>query len=221
MMNKSVGNMYPWTTHTINFIQGKCSHQCHYCYYQANLRFKSTIGKLKLNEKALEEDLGEGNTIFVGSSTDMFAEEVPDEWIEKTLHHCRKFKNKYLFQTKNPHKFYKFRTLFPKETLLGITLESNRHYPEVTKAPKPRSRVFAFAQLDFPKMISIEPILWFDREVMVSWIKQLKPEFVSIGADSKAHNLYEPTKDDILELVEDIEKCTKVKIKDNLKRLIE
>lgn len=41
--------------------------------------------------------------------------------------------------------------------------------------------------------VSIEPILDFDLNVMIEWIKQLQPKFVSIGADSKRHNLPEPS----------------------------
>ena len=50
-------------------------------------------------------------------------------------------------------------------------------------------------------------------------IYQIKPEFVSIGADSKGHNLQEPCKENIKVLIDELNKFTTVIIKDNLKRL--
>jgi molybdopterin converting factor small subunit len=35
------------------------------------------------DEKELKTDLGKGNFIFVGSSCDMWAQNIPEEWIEK------------------------------------------------------------------------------------------------------------------------------------------
>ena len=90
-LNRSKGQMYPWVTHTWNPIRGKCPHECVYCYMN---RFPQ--GELRF-EKCLQDNLGEGNTIFVGSSTDMWANEVPTEWIEKVLHYCSQ-KNQFLFQ---------------------------------------------------------------------------------------------------------------------------
>ena len=60
---------------------------------------------VRLDEKELKTDLGENNYIFIGSSVDMFAPNIPDEWIieviEKTKMHPF---NKYLFQL-NEHRF--------------------------------------------------------------------------------------------------------------------
>ncbi len=42
-------------------------------------------------------------------------------------------------------------------------------------------------------MVTIEPIMDFDLEPFVEMIKNTKPKFVNIGADSKGHNLPEPS----------------------------
>ena len=68
--------------------------------------------------------------------------------------------------------------------------------------------------------LSIEPIMDFDLEPFVQIIKNIKPKFVSIGADSKNHNLPEPSKEKIEVLIRELKKFTEVKIKDNLKRLL-
>jgi len=50
-------------------------------------------------------------------------------------------------------------------------------------------------------------------------MKQVKPKWVNIGADSKNHQLLEPSKEKVSALIKELQKFTKVKIKDNLKRL--
>lgn len=98
--------MYPWVTHTFNPIRGRCPHECVYCYYQANKRYEKSVGPLRLGKKALTTSLGDCRTIFVGSSTDMWAKAVPDEWIDAVLHHCCRYPdNVYVFQSKNPDRF--------------------------------------------------------------------------------------------------------------------
>jgi len=92
MLNKTKGNMYPWVSHTWNPIKGKCPHDCSYCYMK---RFPQ--GELRLDEKALKDNLGEGNFIFVGSSCDMWSNDIPSLWIKKVLEHCRKFDNCFFF----------------------------------------------------------------------------------------------------------------------------
>jgi len=61
------------------------------------------VGKLRLEEKELSSNLGSSNFIFVGSSTDMWAAEVPTEWIQKVIQHIKKYNNTYLFSNKIPN----------------------------------------------------------------------------------------------------------------------
>ena len=117
VLNKATGNMYSFATHTWNPIKGQCPHDCNYCYMK---RWKQK--PLHLVEKELKDNLGEGNFIFVGSSTDMFAWDVPEEWIIKVLAKCRNYENNtYLFQTKN-HCRYWVILKYPKNTIFGTTL---------------------------------------------------------------------------------------------------
>lgn len=220
MLNKQKGNMYPFVTHTWNPIKGKCPHDCTYCYMK---RWK--LPKLHLDEKEFKTDLGKGNFIFVGSSCDMFANVVPAEWIQKTISLCKKYpKNTYLFQTKNPKRFRKFDWFgIRHKVVFGTTIETNRIYKDLTTAPHPSIRSHALANFKVNgfarKMISIEPIMDFDPDILISWIKAIKPEFVSIGADSKGHGLPEPTWDKITDFICEIAKFTNIYEKDNLGRL--
>lgn len=205
--------MYSWCDYTWNPIRGKCPHGCSYCYMK---RFK--VGDLRLAEKELGTDLGKGNVIFVGSSTDMFAKEVPVEWINRVLLHCCAFDNTYLFQSKNPARFLES-FVFPKKTVFGTTIETNWE-DNLSEAPLKSDRTRGMGLLkEKRKMISIEPIMDFDLEVFTCWIKSIAPEFVSIGADSKGNNLSEPSWEKTKQLIEELKKFTEVKVKPNLKRL--
>lgn len=214
VLNKQKGNMYGFVTHTWNPIKGECSHDCVYCYMKV---WKQK--PIRLVESELKDDLGSGNFIFVGSSTDMFAEEVSREWIAKVLKYCNKFKNKYLFQTKNPLNLWSFLTIIPKDSIVATTIETNRagfNY----NAPSVTERQEMIINNSFKVMITIEPIMDFDLEPFIKMIKEIKPFQVAIGADSKNHKLPEPSKEKVEALIKELEKFTKVIQKDNLKRLI-
>ena len=219
-LNKQVGNMYPWVTHTWNPIRGRCPHECTYCYMK---RFP--LGPLHLDEKSLRDDLSKAKTIFVGSSTDMWHFDVPYSWLEQVLDKCHRYPEvTFLFQSKNPARF--LCVGLPPNRILGTTLETNRSTEQFSKAPNPLERIDLLQQADFnlyrhfPRMVSIEPIMDFDLDSFYKLIKCLEPVFVSIGADSKGHNLPEPPAGKIRELIEELEKFTEVKIKGNLNRLL-
>jgi len=73
--------MYEFVTHTWNTVKGECYHDCSYCY----MKRWGKLNPVRFDEKELKTDLGSGNFIFVGSSCDMWAENIPDKWIFKTL----------------------------------------------------------------------------------------------------------------------------------------
>ena len=214
MLIKQSGNMYSFVTHTWNPIKGKCSHDCSYCYMkvfpQKPIRLTDDV----------DDNLGSGKYIFVGSSTDMWNKEVPDYWIDSVLERCRTFpQNTYLFQSKNPLRFHDWITEFPVHTILATTIETNRDTPQ-SIAPSPYARQGALVELAMAKTVTIEPIMDFDLPELVQMIKDIQPEFVSIGADSKGHHLPEPSSEKVKQLIAELEKFTTVKQKDNLKRLL-
>jgi len=214
MLNKQKGNMYPWVTHTWNPIKGRCPHDCSYCYMK---RFP--VGDLRLDQKCFKDNLGSGNTIFVGSSCDMFAEQVPELWLKNVFCYISSYTNNtYLFQTRNPGRLSGY--FIPPFVICGTTIDSNRDYKN-SKAPIPYNRFTGLVELDAEhKMVSMEPILDFDLDTMVEWVKEIKPDFVSIGADSKSNGLPEPSKEKVLELINEMKMITEVKKKTNLNRLI-
>jgi len=182
-------------------------------------------GKLKpvrLDEKELKCDLGFDKFIFVGSSTDIFANNIPNDWIDEVLFHCNSYMNHYLFQTKNVEKFLHFANSIENEDVICTTLETNRSYPEIMmNSPSIESRVNAMSKINWiRKFITIEPIMDFDLIPFVELIKRCEPEQVNIGADSGGHKLQEPSKDKILMLIDELNKFTKVENKRNIGRLL-
>lgn len=229
MLKKSTGNMYPWVTHTKSFLRGKCPHACSYCYVQAmasrfpNLRLRYS-GDVTLDCNELQENLGRNRTIFVEHMSDLFAREVPSEWISMVLRICSTYQNRYVFQTKNPARFSDFLAHMFPGTILGTTIETNRNYASIMgNAPFPRGRYSSMLRLPrlFRICVTIEPILDFDLEVLSKWLIRLRPDFVNIGADSKGRGLPEPSPDKIRDLLETLTSAgIRIERKTNLDRLL-
>jgi len=183
--------------------------------------------ELHFDEKELKIDLGVGNFIFVGSSCDMWARDIPEEWIIKTLAHCRLYPNDWLFQSKNPGRFRWFYGQFSGPRIVfGTTIETNRESDVYTEAPSIIDRYVAISEIGGQGdgeevMVTIEPIMDFDLKPMVEMFVDIEPQWVNIGADSGAHNLHEPPVEKIKELIAELSKFTEVKLKKNLKRILE
>lgn len=111
----------------------------------------------------------------------------PTPFLKKIIKRIEENPNKtFLIQSKNPKTFQ--RAIFPDNVILGMTLETNRDklYSNVSKAPKPSQRFKDFLKIYHPrKMITIEPVMDFDLDVMLRWIKKIKPQLVWMGYDSK------------------------------------
>lgn len=214
-LNKQKGNMYGFVTHTWNVVKGACLHNCEYCYMK---RFKQNL--LHIDYKEFKADLGENNFIFVGSSCDMFAKDVDDEDILQVLDHCKKFDNKYLFQSKNPRRMLMFENNIPENSILATTIETNKEGFNYN-APTILERIDAIKKSHLKTMITIEPIIDFDLNEFIELIRSVKPFMVSVGANTSSDiKLKEPSGKKVLELIEELKKFTKVIIKPNLTRII-
>jgi DNA repair photolyase len=229
-LKKSVGNMYPWVSHTHAHLGGECPHKCSYCYVD-NPRFgrpAKYTGELRLLEPEFSVKYGSGKTIFVENCNDLFAEAVPYEFIERIMDHCKLWPdNTYVFQTKNTERmcnWFEFGEdhAVPDNTIIGCTIESNRWHEQMGYAPHPRSRAIFMSRINHPrKFVTIEPVMDFDPEHFADMIASIKPWFVNLGADSKNHKLSEPTVEKIHRLVELLgEHNIELREKHNLDRLI-
>ena len=153
----------------------------------------------------------EDQFIWVGSSGDISFIEYPN--MLKILKKIEKYPDRtFFFQTKNPSFFHKF--IFPVNVILGITLESDIYYREISKAPFTYERAYSFELLDFPrKFVTIEPILEFNFSVFLGWIQEINPERVYIGYDTKNCGLPEPSPLKVKKLINELSRFTKVKTK--------
>jgi len=232
-LKKSSGQMYSWVDYVHSHLGGECPHRCSYCYVQRNRfgvspRYK---GELRPIYQEFKVEYGYGRTIFIEHMNDMFANEIDSYWIINILEHCRKYpSNTYVFQTKNPSRAFDFISHFPEKFVIGTTIESNRLYENITKAPEPVLRFMGLMLFKARKVlggknmeifITLEPILDFDVDALIEWFRTLQPDFINIGADSKNCHLPEPSKEKILELMS---KCGEhnipIRKKVNLTRII-
>lgn len=223
MLNPRKGDMYKFVGYTWNPIKGKCLHNCSYCYMK---QINPNANPPRLAEYELNTDLGCGRSIFIGSSTDMFAEDIPSEWIARVLDYCHQnsnmlLPNAYLLQSKNPKRFLEFiNHPIMERVIFCTTIETNRFYPEImNKAPRIEERVEAMeeiARLGRSTMVTAEPLIQFDHEEMVSFIKRCNPKLVNIGKESKGRvKLPEPTQEEVQQLIAELKSFANVNVKDN------
>jgi protein gp37 len=211
--------MYDWVTHTWSPIIG-CPHQCEYCYVKA---FRNQPVEPQLRDDF--PPLGSERIIFVGHLCDMFAVNVPVSMIRRVLNHCCRYpSNQYVFQTKNPGRLFDFEPWLPDSRLLGTTIETDKQdiLGRISNAPAAADRSQWMRVIHSEKFITIEPIMAFNLGPFVDLIVDAAPSFVNIGADSKKHNLVEPTAGEVQLLIEALEaKGIKIRKKTNLDRFAE
>lgn len=233
-LNDRNGNMYEFVTHTWNPIRGKCYHDCSYCYMK---KIDPDAQPIRLVESELQGDFGTNKFIFVGSSTDMFAQDVKDEWIksvldfcfEKTVNQSPQERTRFMFQTKNPQHLLQFinHPLFDverKQVVVCTTLETNRHYPDLmNNAPLPQARaeaMEAIAKAGIETYVTIEPIMNFDLDEFIMLIKRCNPTQVNIGANTNKDIEMPPQLKErkVVDLILQLCLFTKVHIKKNANR---
>ena len=214
--NREKSDMYKFVTDNWNPVRGKCPYECTYCYVG---RWGNVPKPLFLDQKYLRDNLGTGRYIFICSGCDLFHPDIPVEWInavrERTLLYPG---NTYLWHTKNPYRLVSL--IEPgRPDIACVTIESNREYPLISKAPRPIERAAYLEKWEGKRMITVEPILDFD-VTFVNMILQTNPMQVNIGADTGNNGLPEPPSWKIRALIETLEKHTKVHCKKNLERLL-
>ena len=213
-------NMYPFISKTWNPLKGMCLHKCPYCYVPHSRVAKLYTGAPRLDERSLNQNLGTGGFVFVSNMNDLFGKWVASEWIEAILGRCGNYDNWYLFQSKNPKRFLDVAVYLPPKTILATTLECIN--PNDDKKLR-RMTDFSKISCHLPAihMVTIEPIMDFDVTLMIVALTVMNPHVVTIGADSKGHNLPEPSAEKVLQLIEWIQsQGIKIVSKHNLDRLL-
>jgi uncharacterized Zn finger protein (UPF0148 family) len=94
----------------------------------------------------------------------------------------------FYMQSKQPSCLESHLADLPDNVILVTTLETNRDagYEAVSKAPPPSERYRQFLALNYPrKIVTVEPVMDFDPEILAEWITTIKPELVYLGFNSR------------------------------------
>lgn len=209
--------MFPFVTETWNPIGGRCPYGCIYCWSMGDkglvkkYNMKKYSGSIYLVEKELKRKFKDDDFVFVQDMSDLLANCVPSIFIQKVINHIKLFpKTRFLLLTKNPQRYFEFLDRFPKNVVLGATIESDWNHLDISKAPPQSERMQQMMKLarqtNLPLFISIEPILDFDIMWVVN-LKAIKPWAIAIGYDNYSNFLPEPPLSKTLRLIEELEKA--------------
>jgi DNA repair photolyase len=135
-------------------------------------------------------------------------------WMQQILARIEELSDRtFLIQSKNPSIFRNYH--FPENVLLGTTIETDREklYQGISSAPLPSQRYKAMMKLHSRKIVTIEPVLDFDLEVMEEWINKIEPETCYVGYDSKKNHLPEPELSKVKALMKKLKETTNVRPK--------
>jgi DNA repair photolyase len=202
-----------------------CRHNCTYCY-------ASDIAKRQkhrcqncydfvphLHPDRLQKRFKKGETVFVCSMGDIsFAAFDTFTGILAVI--SNQPKTTFYIQSKDPIYFREYLERFGcsigDNVVLGTTIETNRNTKQYSNAPIPTYRYEAMKLLKHREYVTIEPIMDFDMSEMLSWLIEIKPEFVYIGYNSKDRknkHLPEPSLAKTEALIAVLEKITEVRLK--------
>lgn len=177
-----------WTEHTWNPVTGctKLSPGCKHCYAETMSRRLTAMGtrgyengfNLTLHPERLAQPIQrqKPTTYFVNSMSDLFHEEVPDEFIEKVMAVCEVTPHHtYQVLTKRAERlprFFRLRTC-PTNVWLGVSVEDRKYgVPRIDGLRKVHAAV---------RFLSVEPLLEHIGTIDLSGI-----HWVIVGGESGA-----------------------------------
>lgn len=210
-------------TRSWNPITG-CPHRCSYCWamklIEGRLRdspkYRNGFEPTFHPEELLRARFRPGDTVFVVDMGDMFSDAVPSEWVLSVLRRLRDFPGvRFMFLTKNPSRYLEFLDAFPRGSVLGATIETNRDdlAASVSRAPPPSRRYESMVELRWPrKYVSVEPVMDFDLGVLTSWLREISPVTVHVGYDNWGSRLPEPPLAKVMKLVSAVREFSAVTV---------
>jgi len=185
-----------------------CDFNCVYCAFRKTLSRLNCTSCVHFKPHAHLETLShkppktkDGEFVTIGLTGDISFMN-PTEF-KKVIDYCHEWCNvTFLIQSKNPIYFLQFMKDIPDNVIIGTTIESNLsqwwykgfepiHYSKISKAPITLDRYKAMLKISCRRAITIEPILVFDWQFS-NWIKNITPELLWIGYDSKPEHNHLP-----------------------------
>lgn len=226
--NKS-DKMYPFSKEQKNPQVG-CDYGCIYCAFRKlTQRFSNCpdckafrphyhLERLKKNPKKTVGDE------FISLCLNGDVSFASTEFILKLIKYCEQwYDRKFLIQSKNPARFLDF--TFPYNVVLGTTIETNYRvigkynvlYSSISKAPHPEERYRAIKLIqDNDVHVTIEPIMDFHPDELVSWMKNTpRLKVINVGYDSRPelNHLPEPPLAKTMDLIARLELIAEVRQK--------
>lgn len=219
-MNKMYKNTVTW-----NPFKG-CGFDCIYCdpsFKRQAKRQKNRCSKCynytpHYHPERLKK-IPKADLVFACANGDIsFAKKDQMEDILKAMRY--KPKQTFLLQTKNPECLDKFR--IPSNVIVGTTIETNRDTRKISKAPVPLTRYNDLCVLSCRKAVTMEPIMNFDLDVMIDWLWAINPEIVWIGYNNYPNSVHleEPTLGKTLNLIDELNTFTDVRLKTIRERIV-
>jgi len=215
-----------------------CNYECCYCFGPEIYRRFSQCHLCQgfiphVHPERLEKPpkFKAGETWFIQSMGDFAFLYIQDK---RRIIDIVKYHPETLFylQSKNPELAFSQPGLtpliFPNNLVLGTTIESDFHskklakgkpYSAYSRAPVPKRRYKALCKHPHSrKYVTIEPIMQFDSVTLLSWLKEMKPEFVYVGYlnpswKAKKLQIPEPKLLETLALCEKMRGFTEVRLK--------
>lgn len=160
-----VNSAIEWTEATWNPLTGctKISPGCKHCYAERMAKRLQRMGqpnyangfRLTLHERTLELPLGwkRPQTIFVNSMSDLFHDDVPDEFVLRVFDvMCRADWHRYQILTKRPERLLAMNARLPwrPHIWMGTSVESQRYVARIDHLRQTGADV---------KFLSLEPLL--------------------------------------------------------------
>ena len=174
----------------------------------------------RFHEKELRRRFKPGQFVFICYMGDIaFASRAQ---VISIIDRVREFpETSFLLISKQPGIFWYWHLVYPDNLYQGSTIETNRDHG-LSKAPPPKFRKQYLAASDHShKLLSIEPIMDFDLEELGSWVEEIRPSIIEVGADNYHNNLPEPPPAKLKALLRNLKGiCPVVVEKPGLERLL-
>ncbi len=200
-----------------------CLFDCSYCWARklAETKLKESYPNgfvPTFHPERLKVKFHPGEMVFVSDMGDI-AHATPSEIYQINCIIEANPQTDFLIMTKAPV-IYSCSIHWSANVIQGTTIETHM-WNGFSKAPSPATRYRNIKDSKHPrKLISIEPVMDFDLDVFTSWLLDINPWLVQIGADNYHHNLPEPSWDKVQALISNLEQAgIRVEQKGGLSRL--